>query len=179
MCFFKRRKKELEYIEKINEIIKDTDYQIAVFKIYYKTFGNILIKLVAKGKKNIKIVTDRGDIFLNTKPVFSDGKIKLFKDVINKVFEILTLVINIEKTDDWRLTGQEDYMLFAKLKEVIPSNYINTLDNPEYFHEHCEFCMTKPEDNKEQKFYCTLDNYRWICEECYNDFKDKFKFNNQ
>ena len=99
--------------------------------------------------------------------------------MIEKVFEILTLVINIIKTDDWRLTGQEDYLLFAKLKEVIPSDYIKTLDNPEYFHEHCEFCMTKPEDNKEQKFYCTLDNYRWICEECYNDFKEKFKFNNQ
>ena len=83
---------------------------------------------------------------------------------------------NIIKTDDWRLTGQEDYLLFAKLKEVIPSDYIKTLDNPEYFHEHCEFCMTKPEDNKEQKFYCTLDNYRWICEECYNDFKEKFRF---
>ena len=96
--------------------------------------------------------------------------------MIEKVFEILTLVINIVKTDDWRLTGQEDYLLFAKLKEIIPSDYLKTLDNPEYFHEHCEFCMTKPEDNKEQKFYCTLDNYRWICEECYNDFKEKFKF---
>ena len=68
--------------------------------------------------------------------------------MIEKVFEILTLVINIVKTDDWRLTGQEDYLLFAKLKEIIPSDYFKTLDNPEYFHEHCEFCMTKPEDNK-------------------------------
>lgn len=176
MCFLKRRKKELEYIERINSIIEGTDYQIAVFKIYYKAFGNVLLKLVAKGNKNIKIVTDRGDIFLNTKPIFSDEKIKASKDVIEKVFEILTLVINIIKTDDWRLTGQEDYLLFAKLKEIIPSDYLKTLDNPEYFHEHCEFCMTKPEDNKEQKFYCTLDNYCWICEECYNDFKEKFKF---
>ena len=48
MCFLKRRKKELEYIERINSIIEGTDYQIAVFKIYYKTFGNVLLKLVAK-----------------------------------------------------------------------------------------------------------------------------------
>ena len=75
MCFLKRRKKELEYIERINSIIEGTDYQIAVFKIYYKAFGNVLLKLVAKGNKNIKIVTDRGDIFLNTKPIFSDEKI--------------------------------------------------------------------------------------------------------
>lgn len=176
MYFFKRRKKELEYIERINSIIEGTDYQIAVFKIYYKVFGNVLLKLVAKGNKNIKIVTDRGDIFLNTKPIFSDEKIKASKDAIEIVFEILILVINIIKTDDWRLTGQEDYLLSAKLKEVIPSDHLKVLDNPEYFHEHCEFCMTKPEDNKEQKFYCTLDNYRWICEECYNDFKEKFRF---
>ena len=36
MCFLKRRKKELEYIERINSIIEGTAYQIAVFKIYYK-----------------------------------------------------------------------------------------------------------------------------------------------
>ena len=51
MYFFKRRKKELEYIERINSIIEGTDYQIAVFKIYYKAFGNVLLKLVAKGIK--------------------------------------------------------------------------------------------------------------------------------
>lgn len=177
MCFFKRRKKELEYIEKINSIIEGTDYQIAVFKIYYKEFGNVLLKLVDKSNKNIKIVTDRGDIFLNTKPIFSDEKIKASKDVIEKILEILTLVINIIKTDDWRLTGQEDYLLFAKLNEVIPNEYIKSLEKQEQFHEHCEFCMKEVDDNLNQKFYSTMDNYRWICEECYNDFKEKFKFN--
>ena len=75
MYFFKRRKEELEYIERINSIIEGTEYQVAVFKIYYKTFWNVLLKIVAKGNKNIKIVIDRGDIFLNTKPIFSDEKI--------------------------------------------------------------------------------------------------------
>ena len=35
----------------------------------------------------------------------------------------------------------------------------------------------KSEENKDKKHYCTLDNYHWICNECYNDFEKLFKFN--
>ena len=33
------------------------------------------------------------------------------------------------------------------------------------------------EENKDKKHYCTLDNYHWICNECYNEFEKMFKFN--
>ena len=32
-----------------------------------------------------------------------------------------------------------------------------------------QFVMKKME-------YCTIDNYHWICENCFNDFKDMFKW---
>ena len=61
------------------------------------------------------------------------------------------MIFIILKSDDWRLTGQEGYLLFARLKEVIPLEYISSLDNPEMFHEHCSFCWDKVEENKEKK----------------------------
>ena len=44
-----------KYIERINSIIEGTEYKVAVFKVYYEAYENVLLKLVAKGKKNIKI----------------------------------------------------------------------------------------------------------------------------
>ena len=83
------------------------------------------------------------------------------------------------ENNDWRLQGQEKYLTGVKLIRTPFTPLSKTWD-----HEHCEFCMKKPEDNKEQKFYCTLDNYRWICEdkhtwicpECYEDFKEMFRW---
>ena len=73
---------------------------------------------------------------------------------------------------DWRLTNQEKYIKEAQL---IYSKYtINSKSD----HAHCEFCWDKfgEEDNTLHFGYCTLDKYRWICEQCYNDFKDQFRW---
>jgi len=76
---------------------------------------------------------------------------------------------------DWRLQGQEKYMLGLSLtkKSYAPSN-------PENDHDHCEFCSKKfMQSGKEDILnfgYTTPDSYRWVCEQCYNDFKVKFKW---
>ena len=45
-------------------------------------------------------------------------------------------------------------------------------------HEHCEFCFDKfgESEGMLHSGYCTLDGYRWICEQCYQDFKDQFEW---
>lgn len=42
------------------------------------------------------------------------------------------------------------------------------------WHEHCELCWEKALTSKCCTFYCTKDFQHWICQECLNDFKDKF-----
>ena len=73
--------------------------------------------------------------------------------------------------DDWRLRGQEKYL--AK-KEFVYKRY--TSNNPLWDYDHCEFCNERisllPEDRNYG--YTTLDDYYWICEDCFNDFKDQF-----
>lgn len=43
---------------------------------------------------------------------------------------------------------------------------------PLWWHDHCEFCWEKIEADKDMTCYCTEDHHHWVCEECYNDFKD-------
>ena len=76
----------------------------------------------------------------------------------------------INKLDDWRIMGQTGYLYAVDLKKArwqIPIQ-----------HKHCEFCFDKfslvPEDLKNG--YCTLDEHWWICEDCFQDFKDIFQW---
>jgi len=75
--------------------------------------------------------------------------------------------------DDWRRQGQEKY-----LKGV---NFVFKDYQPYrigWDHDHCEFCGAKFSLNGDdlKKGYSTEDSYRWICGDCFNDFKEEFNW---
>lgn len=76
---------------------------------------------------------------------------------------------------DWRLRGQEKY-----LKGVVLVRRKYHPPSAQWDHDHCEFCWAKfmeiqhPETLTEG--YCTENSYRWICDNCFNDFKEQFGF---
>lgn len=72
--------------------------------------------------------------------------------------------------NDWRLTNQINYLKGARLQYIKYNS-----DNPNWDHEHCEFCWEKFENGKSYG-YCTDDKYYWICEKCFEDFKDIFQW---
>ncbi len=74
---------------------------------------------------------------------------------------------------DWRLTNQMNYLYGATLKKAI---FVRTNSND---HEHCEFCMSKfsEENGMLHAGYCTLNNYWWVCEKCFQDFQVQFAWN--
>ena len=75
--------------------------------------------------------------------------------------------------NDWRLLNQQEYLIKAKLKKA---EYIKSSEK--WDHDHCAFCWDKFSENKEDltQGYCTADQKYWICEECFNDFKEMFSF---
>lgn len=75
----------------------------------------------------------------------------------------------IEK-NDWRLIDQMDYLY----KETVTYKYYE-IRSESWDHDHCEFCTDKF-DKPRQKGYATKDDYYWICETCYEDFKNMFQF---
>lgn len=75
--------------------------------------------------------------------------------------------------DDWRLNGQEAYLLHKKLKrQKFKSKGL-------YDHDHCSFCWDKFSEHEADLGvgYCTEDEYYWICDSCFHDFKEKFGWN--
>ena len=80
------------------------------------------------------------------------------------------------KKDDWRLRGQEEYLFD---KSFIHKRF--AAQNG-HMHKHCEFCWHKFMESCEgikdcsNTGYCTEDGLYWVCESCYEDFKDCFHF---
>ena len=68
--------------------------------------------------------------------------------------------------NDWRLTDQIKYLSGKEFK------YGHFFAKGNNDHSHCEFCWKKFYDGDP----CYLDNdlYYTVCEDCYNDFKEKF-----
>lgn len=64
-----------------------------------------------------------------------------------------------------------------KFKSSLPCPLEEGVD-PRKFndHEHCAFCWTTISEYSGDlhEGYCTLDEYTWICPECYEDFKEDF-----
>lgn len=77
--------------------------------------------------------------------------------------------------EDWRLSGQEDDL---KGVTLVRRTYRPHPDNPDWDHDHCEFCGAKftlrTEEGAVNKGYATLDDYRWICSTCFEDFRERF-----
>jgi hypothetical protein len=52
------------------------------------------------------------------------------------------------------------------------------MDETDWDHDHCEFCFAKfasidgPDILHEG--WTTVDEYRWICDTCFQDFRDRF-----
>jgi hypothetical protein len=73
--------------------------------------------------------------------------------------------------DDWRRQGQEKYLKGVPIKRG-PWRMLK----PSWDHDHCEFCYVtfSPYDGDLKSGYSTLDEYRWICEACFEAFRDEF-----
>ncbi len=73
---------------------------------------------------------------------------------------------------DWRLQGQEKYLMDAALERKKYARFSNEWD-----HDHCEFCGAKfslEAPDALQAGYASADCYRWVCDGCFHDFKARF-----
>jgi hypothetical protein len=76
--------------------------------------------------------------------------------------------------DDWRLMGQERYLLNKPMRLRVWKS-----PKPSWDHDHCEFCTAKiwdhPEDGEFAVAYVTADEGdHWVCPPCFEDFQSRF-----
>jgi len=75
---------------------------------------------------------------------------------------------------DWRLQGQEEYLVGRTLR-----HQAYEAPRPGWDHDHCEFCSRKfgPFEGALQAGYVTTaDEAHWICDGCFEDFKELFRW---
>ncbi len=75
--------------------------------------------------------------------------------------------------DDWRIQGQEGYLLNKHLQH---RRFCRALCVEDF--DQCEFCWKVfDEDKNDPQFaYFESDEKVWICEDCFNDFKPFFRW---
>ncbi|WP_237067922.1 hypothetical protein [Microbulbifer guangxiensis] len=77
--------------------------------------------------------------------------------------------------DDWRRQGQEAYLLGLTFQRKPYTKYRESWD-----HDHWDFCGQKlaefAVDGALHEGYATEDNDRWVCPECFEDFRGEFKW---
>lgn len=75
--------------------------------------------------------------------------------------------------DDWRVMGQEGYLLNKHLQYRIFSRELCVED-----YDQCAFCwccFDKNSDNPMKAYFEPIKKH-WICEECFNDFSVHFRW---
>jgi len=76
-------------------------------------------------------------------------------------------------SDDWRVTNQEKYLTGVTLTRKAWRQTRQGCD-----HDHCEFCSAKfggPDlQDALREGWTTDDEYRWICDPCFGDFRERF-----
>lgn len=86
--------------------------------------------------------------------------------------EVGVKVDGVMLENDWRMTNQKRYLQGKHLarKHFIPTD--------ECDHVHCVFCWDKFGENEGWLHigYRVEENNSWICEQCFLDFKDEFKW---
>ena len=80
--------------------------------------------------------------------------------------------------------NSEDFVRKHCLKRPTPHcgrrrrTYRRYAKNANWDHDHCSFCWTEfaVEERPDvlHEGYCTLNEYHWICADCFEDFKERF-----
>jgi hypothetical protein len=79
--------------------------------------------------------------------------------------------------EDWRLTGQESYLRGRALRFARWTSY-----RPGWDHDHCDFCFaeisgdTTGHADYNEAWVTATDGYTWVCPECFNDFRKRFRW---
>ena len=75
--------------------------------------------------------------------------------------------------DDWRIQGQEGYLLDKYLQHRRFDRKLCVAD-----FDQCDFCWDCFDEDRENPLFAYFEPEKkvWICEKCFNDFKEFFRW---
>ncbi|GHU47243.1 hypothetical protein FACS1894120_5090 [Clostridia bacterium] len=85
------------------------------------------------------------------------------------------MLSSMVSSDDWRLNTGKGQSAYLSGKTLIKTAHYKKYSE-RWEHEHCEFCWETFTESYNGVMYHTLDKKCWICEVCFNDFKEMFNW---
>ena len=73
--------------------------------------------------------------------------------------------------------GQERYLAGRRMRFTSWTPYRAGWD-----HDHCDFCSTEISDDRtghaeyDEAWVTSDDSYKWVCPNCFDDFRERFKW---
>ena len=115
--------------------------------------------------------------------VMSDWRLELNEHMVEDLDD--TTFYKVTFPEFWVVAYREKNDFYQKIKQY--AEYCVERDNngaeflegekiQHFWHEHCDLCWEKALTDINRTFYVTDDMKHWICEQCFNDFKEKFNW---
>ena len=85
----------------------------------------------------------------------------------------------------WEISYQDKNAFFSKIENEAKQfaeemqrgqEFLEDDKIQHFWHAHCDFCWEKATTDTPCTFYCTKDMQYWVCEACFHEFKEKFKW---
>lgn len=132
-------------------------------------YANPIIDRAAQGPEGCFAIRGREQQLIDFFGGVGSPIVKIFPNKSREKMQIK----NNKTEEDWRRQGQEKYLMDVRLnfKDYFPFR-------EGWDHDHCEFCGKKFSliDDDLNQGYNTIDGYHWICNDCFNDFKNEFNW---
>ena len=113
----------------------------------------------------------------------SDWRLELNGHMVEKL--VGATFYKVTFPEFWEVAYREGNAFYKMIEKYATSVVESTNKGQEYlkgekiqrfWHDHCELCNEKATTDISSTFYCTEDMKHWICEECFNDFKEQFNW---
>ena len=113
----------------------------------------------------------------------SDWRLELNGHMVEKL--VGATFYKVTFPEFWEVAYREGNTFYKMIEKYATSVIESTNKGQEYlegekiqrfWHDHCELCNEKATTDISSVFYCTEDMKHWICEECFNDFKEQFNW---
>ena len=181
-CLADALRRTQEQLDQKNYYLYNPEYMYKKEEIIIISQSNCLGRLVSEAVL-FTFLFGSGIMEIVRRGVMSDWRLELNEHMVEDLDD--TTFYKVTFPEFWVVAYREKNDFYQKIKQY--AEYCVERDNngaeflegekiQHFWHEHCDLCWEKALTDINCTFYVTDDMKHWICEQCFNDFKEKFNW---
>ena len=181
-CLADALRRTQEQLDQKNYYLYNPEYMYKKEEIIIISQSNCLGRLVSEAVL-FTFLFGSGIMEIVRRGVMSDWRLELNEHMVEDLDD--TTFYKVTFPEFWVVAYREKNDFYQKIKQY--AEYCVERDNngaeflegekiQHFWHEHCDLCWEKALTDINRTFYVTDDMKHWICEQCFNDFKEKFNW---